>query len=136
MTILEIVLVSVIACAVAVAVGKWLFQKDTEVENRRRSAAQLAGVLRSLGLRKTPEFLEDYAVGDYSGMAEKIKELVKLFINGEQAVVDEFSQVFDSVLAAKLKTETGRAFIAAKLEDATKATDVSAVKGAAKATVV
>ena len=136
MTILEIVLVSVIACAVAVVVGKWLFKKDTEVENRRRAAAQLAGVLRSLGLKKTPEFLEDYAVGDYSGMAEKIKELVKLFINGEDAVVAEFTQVFDSVLAAKLSTETGRAYIAAKLEDATKVTDVTTVKEAPKATAV
>lgn len=136
MTILEIVLISVLACAVAVVVGKWLFKKDTEVENRRRAAAQLAGVLRSLGLKKTPEFLEDYAVGDYSGMAEKIKELVKLFINGEDAVVTEFTQVFESVLQAKLSTETGRAYIAAKLEDATKVTDVTTVKDAPKATAV
>jgi ribosomal protein L30/L7E len=136
LSVLEVVLLSVVAAAVAFFVGKFLFQKDTEVENRRRAAAKLAGTLRALGLRKTPEFLEDYAVGDYSGMAEKIKELVKLFANGEQGVVEEFSQVFDSVLAAKLKSESGRAFVAAKLEDAVKETDVSAVKNAAKAAVV
>lgn len=136
MTVLEIVLVSLVACVAAYYVGSFLFKKDTEIENRRRAASQLAGVLRSLGLKKTPLFLEDYAVGDYSGMAQKIKETVKLFLDGQDAVVAEFSQVFDSVLAAKLSTETGRAYIAAKLEDASKPGDASLVQDAPKAAVV
>jgi hypothetical protein len=122
---------------VAYYLGTFLFKKDTEKENRRRGAAKLAGVLRAQGLRKTPQFLEDYAVGDYSGMAETIKELVKLFVNdGSDAVVAEFSQVFESVLAAKLGTETGRAYVAAKLEDATKVTDASTIQEAPKAATV
>lgn len=136
MTILEIVLCSVIGVAVAIYIGTVLFKADTATEDRRRAAAKLAGVLRALGLKKTPEFLEDYAVGDYSGMAEKIKVLVKLFLDGEDAVVNEFGSVFESVLAAKLKSETGRAYVAAKLEDATKVTDVSIVKDAPKAAAV
>ena len=133
MTILEICLVSVVGCALAVVVGKWLFQRDTAKEDRRRAANQLAGVLRSLGLKETPLFLEDYGVGDYSGMAQKIKDLVKLFLNGQESIVNEFGQVFESVLDAKLSTETGRAYVAAKLQDAAKVTDVSAVKDAPKA---
>jgi hypothetical protein len=136
MTILEIVLISVVAGAVAIYLGTLLFKTDTKKEGRRRAANQLAGVLRALGLKKTPEFLEDYGVGDYSGMAEKIKELAKLFVNGQDAVVAEFGQVFESCLTAKLTTETGRAYVAAKLEDATKTTDVSTVQDAPKAGVV
>ncbi len=136
MSYVEIVLIAVVSCIVFYYVGTFLFKKDTEIENRRRAAAKLAGILRSLGLSKTPEFLEDYAVGDYSGMAEKIKELVKLFLSGQDAVVAEYSKVFDAVLAAKLSTEAGRAFIAAKLEEATKPNDVAAVQDAPKATTV
>jgi hypothetical protein len=136
MTILEIVLVSLVGCALAYWVGTFLFKKDTEKEDRRRAANQTAGVLRALGLKKTPEFLEDYGVGDYSGMANKIKELAKLFLTGQDALVAEFGQVFESVLDAKLKTETGRAYIAAKLEDATKVTDASVIQDAPKAATV
>jgi len=136
MTVLEIVLVCVVGGAVAIYLGTLLFKADTKKEGRRRAANQLAGVLRSLGLKKTPEFLEDYGVGDYSGMAEKITDLAKLFVNGQDAVVAEFSQVFDSVLAAKLSTETGRAYVAAKLEDATKSSDAGPIQDAVKATTV
>jgi hypothetical protein len=136
MTVLEIVLVCVVGSAVAYYLGTLLFKRDTKKEERRRAANQLAGTLRSLGLIKTPEFLEDYGVGDYSGMAEKLKRLAKLFLDSQEAVVAEFGQVFESCLAAKLKTESGRAYIAAKLEDATKVTDVSAVQDAPKASVV
>jgi hypothetical protein len=38
-------------------VGKWAFTKDTEIEDRRRAAAILAGKLREMGLVQTPEFL-------------------------------------------------------------------------------
>jgi len=130
MTLLEVMLTCVLlAVASYVAVG-WLFKKDTEIEDRRRGAARLAAVLSNLGLKKTPEFLIDYSVGDYSGMAAKITELAKLFLEGEDAVVKEFSLVFDNVLAAKLRTDSGRAFIAAKLTDSVKLSDPSVVKEA------
>jgi hypothetical protein len=96
----------------------WLVKTDTKVENRRRAAAELAGVLRSLGLVKTPDFLIDYSVGDYSGMGEHLIELSKLFLSGEAAVVAEFEAVFERCLAAKLGTEQGRAYVAAKLLEA------------------
>ncbi len=118
--------------ALVVVVGylaaKWLFQKDTEIENRRRGAAKLAAALKSYGLVKTPEFLIDYSVGDYSGMAEKIKALTDLFLAGEEQVIKEFDQVYTRVLEAKLRTEEGRALLAAKLADAAKVTDPSQVK--------
>jgi hypothetical protein len=111
------ILILVLVPLVAFLAAKWLFQKDTEIENRRRGAAKLAAVLQTYGLKKTPEFLIDYSVGDYSGMAHKIAELARLFLDGEEHVVKEFQQVFDRVLEAKLQTDEGRAYIAAKLSE-------------------
>ncbi len=110
--------------------AKWLFKKDTEIENRRRGAARLAAVLKSYGLQRIPEFLIDYSVGDYSGMAEKIKGLAEMFLAGEESVVKEFDAVYDRVLVEKLKTEAGRALVASKLADATKPEDTSVVQEA------
>ncbi len=134
MSLLEIVLLSTLALVVSYGLVRWLFAKDTEIENRRKGAAKLAGILSNLGLRRTPEFLIDYSVGDYSGMAHRIAELARLFADGEDAVVTEFSKVFESVLVAKLKSEAGRAYVAAKLADAALASDVSAVADAPQPT--
>ena len=100
--------------------AKWLFQKDTEREDRRRGAAKLAAVLKSYGLEKTPEFLVDYSVGDYSGMAHKIGDLSRLFLSGEEHVVKEFQHVFERVLEAKLRSKEGRTYVAAKLAESDK----------------
>ena len=130
MSPVEIVLLCALLLVAAYAAVRWCFKKDTEIENRRRAAAKLAGVLRTFGLVKTPEFLIDYSVGDYSGMAERIKRLVELFTDGEEAVVKEFKAVFERCLDAKLLTEAGRAYIAAKLSDAAKVDDVDIVHDA------
>ena len=114
------ILILVLVPLVGFLAAKWLFQKDTEIENRRRGAAKLAAVLQTYGLKKTPEFLIDYSVGDYSGMAHKIADLARLFLDGEEHVVKEFQQVFDRVLEAKLRTDEGRAYIAAKLLETSK----------------
>jgi hypothetical protein len=114
------ILILVLVPLVGFLAAKWLFQKDTEVENRRRGAANLAGVLQTYGLKKTPEFLIDYSVGDYSGMAHKISDLARLFLDGEEHVVKEFQHVFDRVLEAKLQSAEGRAYIAAKLSETAK----------------
>lgn len=127
MSILEIVLLCALLTVVSFGLVKWLFQKDTEIENRRRGAAKLAGVLSALGLKRIPAILIDYSVGDYSGVAHRIKETVDLFLEGEGAVVNEFAKVFESVLAAKLKTESGRAYVAAKLADAALESDAKII---------
>ena len=114
------ILILVLVPLVGFLAAKWLFQKDTEIENRRRGAAKLAAVLQTYGLKKTPEFLIDYSVGDYSGMAHKIADLARLFLDGEEHVVKEFQHVFDRVLEAKLQTDEGRAYIAAKLSETAK----------------
>jgi hypothetical protein len=106
-----------VACAVLVGrdVVTWVFQKDSEVEARRRAAFHLAGTLKAYGLKRMPDFLGDYAVGDYSGMYEKIHDFAKLVLSGEDAVVKELEGAYESVLTAKMASEEGRALISAKL---------------------
>lgn len=135
MSNIEIMLLCVVVAGVGYVAVKKLLEKDTEVEERRRGAAQLARKLSTLGLKKIPDFLTDYSVGDYSGMAVNIRNLAKLFLEGEAAVVTEFAEVFENVLQAKLETETGRAFIAAKLADAVTESDARAIREAPTATI-
>ena len=135
MSYAEIALVCVIALAVGFFVVQFLFKQDTAREERRRGAAQMAMKLSELGLRKVPEFLIDYSVGDYSAMAAKVKNVGSTFLAGEAAVIEEFAKIFDNVLAVKLKSETGRAFIAAKLQDSILPEDVSVIRNAPSAIV-
>ena len=125
---------TLVILALIAAVGflgaKWLFKKDTEIEDRRRGAAKLAASLKAYGLIRIPDFLIDYSVGDYSGMAEKMKTLAEMFVSGEEAVVTELDAVYERVLASKLKSVAGRALVASKLADAKKEADPSVVASA------
>lgn len=130
----------IIAIAVLVTIGGYklgtlVYQKDTKLENVKRSFIDLAVVLSGMGLKTTPELLKDLAVGDISSVADKVKKVVDLFVNSPDAVVGELDRVFENVLAAKLQTEAGRALIAAKLADYVEESDVSVVKDAPTAMV-
>jgi hypothetical protein len=98
-------------------VGKWLLQKDTEKENRRKAANRMASALRNVGLKRMPELLECYAVGDWSGIAKQVQTVGEMLMQGENVVLAEVDTVFMSVLSAKLNTEAGRALLAAKLAE-------------------
>ena len=134
-TTLEVILACILGVGGGIAGVKKLVKKDTNVEDRRRGAANLAGVLKSTGLKKIPDFLISYSVGDYSGMANDIKDLAKLFLDGEAAVLAEFKDVFMNLLEAKLGSEEGRAFIAARLADRVEDADTKVAKDAPKAVV-
>ncbi len=135
-TPMEIGLICTLLIGGGYAGVKKLVKKDTEVEDRRRGAANLAGVLKSKGLKKIPDFLISYSVGDYSGMANDIKDLAKLFLDGEAAVLAEFKDVFTNLFEAKLSSEEGRTFIAARLADKAEETDTTVVKNAPPAMIV
>lgn len=83
-------------------VGQLLFKGDTAIENRRRAATRLAGRLRELGFTRLPPILEDYAVGDYSGMIGKIRDVADL-LGDEKERQAEFDRVFQLILEAKMK---------------------------------
>jgi hypothetical protein len=112
--------------------AKWLFQKDMVLVERRRSAANLAATLSKYGLVRIPEFLIAYSVTDLAGMATKIKTLADMVATGSDVVLNELEGVFDKVLVEKLKSESGRAFIASKLADSIKVEDTSMIQDAPK----
>ncbi len=136
MSVLEIVLSCVVLAGVSYVAVKWWFRIDEKMEDAQRAAAKVASVLSGLGLKETPEFLIDFAVKDVSAMAEKIVKLAALFLKGEGAVLVEFERVFDSLLAMKLATDSGRAVVAAKLADSAKPSDPQVVKDAPRAGVL
>jgi hypothetical protein len=135
MSILE----AILAVVVAVGAGKvgvgWLLKRDTAKEERRRGAAKMAQRLAEFGLTTTADFLTDYSVGDYSSMAAKLKNVASTFLAGPGAVEAEFAQIFDRVFQVKLQSESGRALIAAKLQDAIQGSDPTIVRTAPPASV-
>ena len=128
MSPLEMILAAVVAFGVGKVGVSFAFKKDEAREDRKRGAAQMAMKLSELGLKKVPAFLIDYSVDDWSAMAAKLKDVGSTFLAGEGQVIEEFGKIFENVLEAKLKSETGRVFIAAKLRDAINPEDVSFVR--------
>lgn len=100
----------------AFVVGKVIFKVDERVEDRRRSAMRLAGRLRELGFTRLPPLLEDYAVGDYSGVTGKIRELTDLF-GDEKERQAEFEKVFRLILEAKFKDPEKRGSLLKLVDD-------------------
>jgi len=118
-----VIAIVILACFL---LGTVLFRRDEVREDRRRSAAQLAGVLQRFGLKRLPNVLIDYSVGDYSGMAKRIHSFIEMFGEGEEAVIKEFDEVFDRVLEVKLKSPEARAYIQARLNESKPAAQMSA----------
>lgn len=104
-------LIAVGVVALGFVVGRWLYQKDTEVEDRRRAALKISAALREKGLSRVGDFLEDYAVGDYSGMLKKLKDTA-VVLSTDAGLQSEFAAVFDKLLAEKLADPAEAADIA------------------------
>jgi hypothetical protein len=100
----------------AFVVGKLIFKVDERVEDRRRSAMRLAGRLRELGFTRLPPLLEDYAVGDYSGVTGKLRELTDIF-GDEKERQAEFEKVFRLILEAKFKDPEKRGSLLKLVDD-------------------
>jgi len=61
-----------VALALTVA-GLWLYNRR---EKRRKHAIELMKLMNRWGLDWFADLYEDYAVGDYSGLVVKVKEIV------------------------------------------------------------
>ena len=115
LTLSNLIIIALV-CACIWLAAKWLFKKDTEIENRRRAAGQLAAKLREMGFVELPELFIDYSVGDYSGLGYKIKLVAQKMMSGEKAVLAEIGDVFDKLLKLKLATQEGRVLVKSELE--------------------
>ncbi len=72
----------------------WLYNRR---ERRRRSALEFADIMRDWGLTWFAEGYRMYAVGDYSGLAYKIKEVVGA-VRSDQVILAKLDDVFWKVL--------------------------------------
>jgi len=115
------VVIWILAVAVAVLVGrevgKWLFGTNEKLMTKKRAAQKLAGILRDNGLRLLPALLEDFAVGDVQDMVEKIHDVSKIVDAGSDAILKELEQTYENVLARKLATPEGLAYIKARIAE-------------------
>ena len=106
-----------VACYFA---AKYLLRKDDEIERRREAAIDLAASLKNYGLTFTADMVKKYAVGDYSGMAHIVGDMVRIMAKGEDAVLKELDAAFRRILEAKMASDEGRAFVTVALQEAEK----------------
>lgn len=109
-----------------VAIGylalKLLKKWDDKVENRRRKAFLVAAEFSKRGFKRLPVIFNDYAVGDYSGIADEVHSFADLIQReGETAIARELDAVFKFELNSKLATEEGKALVVAALAAVTAA---------------
>ncbi len=83
----------------------WLYNRR---EKRRKHALELAGLMRDWGLSWFAEGYEDYAVGDYSGLAHKIKEVVQA-VRTDEAMIAKLWDVTIKVATAVAQSDESKA---------------------------
>ncbi len=77
------------AALAATVFGLWLYNRR---EKRRKHAIELMKLMNRWGLDWFADLYEDYAVGDYSGMAVKVREIVSA-VRSDEAMVAKLSEV-------------------------------------------
>ena len=83
-----------IATLLLVVLLLWLYNRR---ERRRKHALELARLMTAWGLDWFAEGYEMYAVGDYSGLAYKVSEIVKA-VRSDAAMVARLDGVFWKLL--------------------------------------
>lgn len=95
--------------------SKIAFQKDTAIEQRRKAASRLAGQLRQYGFKRLPRFVENYSVGDYSGMVHELASAAEDLSDAKVAAT-ELDGVFQYSIEAKAKDPETRAALYDKID--------------------
>ena len=76
-------------------IGLWLYNRR---EKRRKHAIDLMKLMNRWGLDWFADLYEDYAVGDYSGLVIKVKEIVQA-VRSDEAMVAKLADVAKKVAA-------------------------------------
>jgi hypothetical protein len=84
-----------VAALAATLVGLWLYNRR---EVRRKHALQLMRLMDQWGLAWFAGLYADYAVGDYSGLVHRIKEVVEA-VRSDEAMVERLWEVAKKVTA-------------------------------------
>jgi len=93
------------AVAAAVLVVVWLYNRR---EKRRKHALELANLMRDWGLGWFAEGYQMYAVGDYSGLAHKVKEVVGA-VRSDEAMAAKLWEVGKKVAEYAVKNDPTKA---------------------------
>jgi hypothetical protein len=83
----------------------WLYNRR---EKRRKHALQLARLMNRWGMEWFAEAYEMYAVGDYSGLAWKVKDIVEA-VRSDEAMVTKLWDVAKKVAAYAAENDPARA---------------------------
>lgn len=89
----------------ATLVGLWLYNRR---EKRRKHALALMRLMDQWGLQWFAEVYADYAVGDYSGLVRKIKEIVEA-VRSDDAMVAKLWEVTKKVTAYAVANDSVKA---------------------------
>ena len=106
-------------CIGAVAILAYM-RWDTRRENRRRHANKIANELRNIGLTFIPEVLENYGVGDLSGVAANLANAYSIFADDEQRR-EVVAKIRTKLLKAALAIPEDRAKVMEIIAEATAA---------------
>lgn len=93
---------------------KWLWEKDTVKENRRKRAIEVSAIYKRRAAEDLPKLLNDYGVGDYSGLVKAFFDLLHKFVGGDDAAIErEIDRVLDNMNKVVAQTAEGRARLTA-----------------------
>jgi hypothetical protein len=81
------------AALVLTVAALWLYNRR---EARRKHAIELMKLMNQWGLGWFAELFEDYAVGDYSGIVHKVREIVQA-VRSDEAIVSKLGEVAKKV---------------------------------------
>jgi sulfite reductase beta subunit-like hemoprotein len=114
-----------IGALVATVLVLWAYNRR---EKRRKHALQLAKLMNRWGLEWFDEAYEMYAVGDYSGLTWKVKEIVEA-VRSDEAMVSKLWEVTKRVTAHTAENDpTKAAELRALLANESKPTPAAVAK--------
>jgi len=94
-----------VAALAATIVGLWLYNRR---EKRRKHAIELMKLMNRWGLDWFADLYEDYSVGDYSGLAYRLKEVIEA-VRTEEAMVAKLWDVTKKVAAYSAANDPAKA---------------------------
>jgi hypothetical protein len=94
-----------VAAMLATVLGLWIYNRR---ERRRKHALDLARLMNQWGLGWFAEAYEMYAVGDYSGLVWKVKEIVSA-VRSDEAMVAKLWDVTTKVASHVAANDPTRA---------------------------
>jgi hypothetical protein len=98
-------------------IGKLVFKSKKDVSGLRKATQALSIALREHGLKRLPEALEAFTVGDLDDLLAFIRDAATVVKSGNAAIIAELEGTFDRMLGVKLQTPEGRAALKARVAE-------------------